>query len=223
MFFRRRQFFVSSAGARNYLKPTLGPLVGNPIRRGAYVASALISRSWRIASSTTRRPSVTFSAAILTEGRRTSGSGLASPVRTPEGRTMWKFAALVFFGGAAGAVLRELFMLLTPRLADSFPLDILAANLLALLPARCRHGPRPPARRIRGNELTSWHRRRRRTIDVLERRLWHGRAHVRFGSERWRCRRLRPDQPALGPPRRRLWCAGCRALPPLKTGRVTCD
>lgn len=44
---------------------------------------------------------------------------------------MWKFVALVFFGGAAGAVLRELFMLLTPRLADNFPLDILAANLLA--------------------------------------------------------------------------------------------
>ena len=44
---------------------------------------------------------------------------------------MWKFVALVFFGGASGAVLRELFMLLTPRLADNFPLDILAANLLA--------------------------------------------------------------------------------------------
>jgi CrcB protein len=44
---------------------------------------------------------------------------------------MWKSVALVFCGGAAGAVLRELFMLLTPRLSDNFPLDILAANLLA--------------------------------------------------------------------------------------------
>jgi CrcB protein len=46
---------------------------------------------------------------------------------------MWKSVALVFMGGAAGAVLRECFMLLTPRLADNFPLDILVANLLACL------------------------------------------------------------------------------------------
>ena len=44
---------------------------------------------------------------------------------------MWKPVALVFFGGAAGAILRELFMVLTPKLTDNFPLDILVANLLA--------------------------------------------------------------------------------------------
>jgi CrcB protein len=38
---------------------------------------------------------------------------------------------LVFFGGALGAILRELVMLIVPNLADGFPLDILVANLLA--------------------------------------------------------------------------------------------
>jgi CrcB protein len=38
---------------------------------------------------------------------------------------------LVFFGGALGAILRELVMLKVPNLADGFPLDILVANLLA--------------------------------------------------------------------------------------------
>lgn len=46
---------------------------------------------------------------------------------------MLKLVALVFLGGALGAVLRELLMLLTPRLADNFPLDILVANLAASL------------------------------------------------------------------------------------------
>jgi fluoride exporter len=44
---------------------------------------------------------------------------------------MLKLIALVFLGGALGAVLRELLMLLTPRLAANFPLDILVANLAA--------------------------------------------------------------------------------------------
>lgn len=46
---------------------------------------------------------------------------------------MLKLVALVFLGGALGAVLRELLMLLIPRLADNFPLDILVANLAASL------------------------------------------------------------------------------------------
>jgi CrcB protein len=40
---------------------------------------------------------------------------------------------LVFVGGALGAVLREVSMLMVPNLADKFPLDILVANLLAAL------------------------------------------------------------------------------------------
>jgi fluoride exporter len=42
-----------------------------------------------------------------------------------------KIAALVFIGGALGAVLREFLMVVVPTLADGFPLDILAANLVA--------------------------------------------------------------------------------------------
>ena len=38
---------------------------------------------------------------------------------------------LVFAGGALGATLREFFMLIVPTAADGFPLDILAANLVA--------------------------------------------------------------------------------------------
>jgi fluoride exporter len=38
---------------------------------------------------------------------------------------------LVFVGGALGAVLREVSMLMVPNLADNFPLDILVANLVA--------------------------------------------------------------------------------------------
>jgi len=41
------------------------------------------------------------------------------------------YLTLVFVGGAVGALLRELLMLIVPRLADNFPLDILAANLVA--------------------------------------------------------------------------------------------
>jgi CrcB protein len=44
---------------------------------------------------------------------------------------MRNFVALVFLGGGAGAVLREFLMLVIPRLADNFPLDILVANLVA--------------------------------------------------------------------------------------------
>ncbi len=46
---------------------------------------------------------------------------------------MGKFAILVFVGGALGAMLREFFMLMVPNLVDGFPLDILAANLVAAL------------------------------------------------------------------------------------------
>jgi fluoride exporter len=42
-----------------------------------------------------------------------------------------KIAVLVFIGGALGAVLREFLMVVVPTLADGFPLDILAANLVA--------------------------------------------------------------------------------------------
>lgn len=44
---------------------------------------------------------------------------------------MLTLVALVFFGGALGAVLRELLMLIVPKLADNFPVDILVANLVA--------------------------------------------------------------------------------------------
>ena len=44
---------------------------------------------------------------------------------------MLNYLTLVFVGGAVGALLRELLMLIVPRLADNFPLDILAANLVA--------------------------------------------------------------------------------------------
>ena len=44
---------------------------------------------------------------------------------------MIKIAVLVFIGGALGAVLREFLMRVMPTLADGFPLDILAANLVA--------------------------------------------------------------------------------------------
>jgi CrcB protein len=44
-----------------------------------------------------------------------------------------KVIVAVFVGGAVGAILRELFMLIVPNLADGFPLDILAANLVASL------------------------------------------------------------------------------------------
>ena len=54
------------------------------------------------------------------------------PARKLNGeRTMRNFVALVFLGGGAGAVLREILMLVIPRLADNFPLDILVANLVA--------------------------------------------------------------------------------------------
>jgi fluoride exporter len=38
---------------------------------------------------------------------------------------------LVFVGGAFGAMMREFIMQMVPNLADSFPLDILVANLAA--------------------------------------------------------------------------------------------
>jgi fluoride exporter len=44
-----------------------------------------------------------------------------------------KIVILVFLGGALGAVLREFFMLTVPALSWGFPLDILAANLVAAL------------------------------------------------------------------------------------------
>ena len=45
-----------------------------------------------------------------------------------------RFAVLlVFVGGAVGAIAREFLMLLVPTLSDGFPLDILAANVVASL------------------------------------------------------------------------------------------
>ncbi|ATM94788.1 camphor resistance protein CrcB [Yersinia frederiksenii] len=38
---------------------------------------------------------------------------------------------LVFIGGAFGAMCRELIMMSVPRLADGFPMDIFAANIIA--------------------------------------------------------------------------------------------
>ena len=38
---------------------------------------------------------------------------------------------LVFVGGALGAAAREFIMLMSPHLADGFPVDILLANLIA--------------------------------------------------------------------------------------------
>lgn len=38
---------------------------------------------------------------------------------------------LIFVGGASGATLREFIMLMSPHLADGFPVDILVANLIA--------------------------------------------------------------------------------------------
>ena len=46
---------------------------------------------------------------------------------------MIKIVLLVFLGGALGAVLREYFMLIVPTLSRGFPLDILAANVVAAL------------------------------------------------------------------------------------------
>lgn len=44
---------------------------------------------------------------------------------------MVNIVILVFVGGALGAMLREFTMLMVPNLVDNFPLDILAANLVA--------------------------------------------------------------------------------------------
>ena len=44
---------------------------------------------------------------------------------------MINFVILVLVGGGLGAMLREFVMLMVPNPVDGFPLDILAANLLA--------------------------------------------------------------------------------------------
>ena len=44
---------------------------------------------------------------------------------------MGNIVMAVFVGGALGAILRELTMLMVPNPADNFPLDILVANLVA--------------------------------------------------------------------------------------------
>lgn len=46
---------------------------------------------------------------------------------------MIKIVTLVFVGGALGAMLREFFMLMVPQGSRGFPLDILAANVVAAL------------------------------------------------------------------------------------------
>jgi fluoride exporter len=42
-----------------------------------------------------------------------------------------KIGTLIFVGGALGAMLREFAMMMVPNPVDNFPLDILAANLVA--------------------------------------------------------------------------------------------
>lgn len=44
---------------------------------------------------------------------------------------MKRFAILVFLGGAIGAILRELLMLIVGTSENGFPLDILVANVVA--------------------------------------------------------------------------------------------
>lgn len=44
---------------------------------------------------------------------------------------MTKIVILVFVGGAVGAMLREVLMLMVPQGSRGFPLDILVANLVA--------------------------------------------------------------------------------------------
>ena len=51
--------------------------------------------------------------------------------RAEGGLAVVNFVILVFVGGSFGAMLRELIMLMVPNLADSFPLDILVANIVA--------------------------------------------------------------------------------------------
>jgi fluoride exporter len=46
---------------------------------------------------------------------------------------MFKFVISVLVGGAVVSVLREYLMLIVPSPTDQFPLDILAANLVAAL------------------------------------------------------------------------------------------
>jgi fluoride exporter len=48
-----------------------------------------------------------------------------------EGIVVIKIGALVFVGGAVGAMLREFLMLMVPILSRGFPLDILTANVVA--------------------------------------------------------------------------------------------
>jgi fluoride exporter len=51
--------------------------------------------------------------------------------RVEGGIVVIKIVALVFVGGAAGAMLREFLMLMVPTLSRGFPLDILTANVVA--------------------------------------------------------------------------------------------
>jgi CrcB protein len=51
--------------------------------------------------------------------------------RIKGGTALLKIVILVCVGGAVGAMLREFLMLMVPTLSRGFPLDILAANLVA--------------------------------------------------------------------------------------------
>lgn len=42
-----------------------------------------------------------------------------------------KLVILVFLGGAIGSIAREALMVYTPAMADQFPMDIFAANIIA--------------------------------------------------------------------------------------------
>ena len=87
---------------------------------------------------------------------------------------MIKIIVAVFVGGAVGAILRELFMLIVPNLADGFPLDILAANLVAsflLGFATTLHSQKVVSDDVNSLLGTAL----RRTVDVFQLCLWRRR------------------------------------------------
>ena len=108
---------------------------------------------------------------------------------------MVNIVILVFVGGAVGAMLRELAMLMVPNLADNFPLDILVANLLAAF--------------LLGL-VTALHRRQvvsegadmllgaGMAVNIFELCLWGGRADVGLDGRRPRRISLCHDQPGAG-------------------------
>ena len=90
-------------------------------------------------------------------------------------------------------MLREVLMLVIPRLADNFPLDILVANLVVSFVTGSRHGALPSACRVRWDQPIGWDRHCWRIVDVFEFCLRDGRVDVRFGGKLSSCLRLRLD------------------------------